>query len=197
MHEPHDTQKVAIIQPGRYGARLGAMEDDVADNDTPDEDDTPRRRRATTRAQAAESLDAPHPMLRFSTDELRAELARRQREIEYLKLQHGALLRQVAELEAKMARLTPGGGGLSRGPRAPRAPRGPRAVPAENTLSLADAIAAAVNVGDVITPAQAGERVLASGYKSNAQRFGVLVATALAKDERFVRVGRGQYRRMR
>jgi hypothetical protein len=195
MSDTHDTPqpKLVIVEPGRHGARLRAAEDDAGENDTGD--DTPRRRRTGARAQAAtELLDSPHPMLRFSTDDLKAELARRQRQVEYLKLQHGALLRQVAEIEAQMARLTPGGQAGST-PRAPRAPRGPRAAPAENAMSLADAIAQAVNIGDVVTPAQAGERVLASGYKSNAQRFGVLVATALAKDERFVRVGRGQYKR--
>ena len=198
MPDPHDTtQKVSFIEPGRHGARLRVSADDADDNDNDTtDDDTPRRRRGLQAHAAAEFLDTPHPMLRFSTDELKAELARRQREVEYLKLQHGALLRQIAELEAKMARLAPGGGGVS-APRAPRVSRGPRATPAENAMSLADAITQAVNVGDVVTPAQAGERVLASGYKSNAQRFGVLVATALAKDQRFVRVGRGQYRRTR
>jgi hypothetical protein len=193
MSDTHDAPPPKlVVEPGTHGARL-RTEDDADEND--ERDDMPRRRRTGTRAQAAaELLDAPHPMLRFSTDELKAELARRQRQVEYLKLQHGALLRQVAEIEAQMARLTPGGQG-SLAPRAPRVPRGPRATPAENTMSLADAIAQAVNVGDVVTPAQAGERVLAAGYKSNAQRFGVLVATALAKDERFERVGRGQYKR--
>jgi hypothetical protein len=101
------------------------------------------------------------------------------RQVEYLKLQHGALLRQIAELEVQIARLSPSGHAPGAGAR--RAPRQTRATPAENAVSLADAIAAAVPVGASVTPAEAARRVLAAGYKSNARRFGVLVATALGR----------------
>jgi hypothetical protein len=184
---PHS--KVTLVETGRHGARLRDAGRDAESTDG--EQAAPRRRRGSARAAAVEELDAPHPMLRFSSDDLKAELARRQRQVEYLKLQHGALLRQVAEIEAQIGRLTPSGSL----PRTTQRARGPRAAPAENALSLADALAQAVAVGDSISPAQAAERVLATGYKSNAQRFGVLVATALAKDGRFERTGRGQYLR--
>ena len=192
---PDETQqpKTAIIEPGASGARLR-----TAGADATTEANEPRRRgpsRAAkaTEAPAGEPDEAPHPLLRFSADDLRAELARRQRQVEYLKLQRGALLRQVAEVEAQIGRLSPSG--RSAGVPGPRAPRARRAPATDNAVSLAEVLAGVVAAGDVVTPAQAAERVLASGYKSNAQRFGVLVATALSKDKRFERLGRGQYRR--
>ncbi len=191
---PDETQqpKVILVASGRDGARVRA-----AGEDAPADEPAESRRTRTGRASAAPDADgdadeAPHPMLRFSTEDLRAELARRQRQVEYLKLQRGALLRQVSEVEAQIARLSPSG----RMPAAsPGVRRAPRARAADNAVSLADAIAGVVAVGEGVTPAQAAERVLAAGYHSNAQRFGVLVATALSKDKRFERLGRGQYRR--
>jgi hypothetical protein len=195
--------KVAIIEPGRHGARLRVSSADTGDETAGDDEPATRRPRDEAPEAADEPTgtvelldeDAPHPLLRFSTEELKVELARRQRQVEYLKLQHGALLRQIAELELQIARLSPSGHAPAAGAR--RAPRQARATPAENAVSLADAIAAAVPLGASVTPAEAARRVLAAGYKSNARRFGVLVATALGKDARFERVGRGEYRRAR
>jgi len=193
--------KVAIIEPGRHGARLRVSQTETSDETPGNDEPATRRSRDDTPESADEPTgtvdlldeEAPHPLLRFSTEELKVELARRQRQVEYLKLQHGALLRQIAELELQIARLSPSGHGAG----ARRAPRQARATPAENSVSLADAIAASVPVGASVTPAEAARRVLATGYKSNARRFGVLVATALGKDARFERVGRGEYRRAR
>lgn len=191
---PEETRQPNVIQvaSGREGARVRANGDNP-----PAADPVPPGRRRTGQPGAAAPADAdadepPHPMLRFSTEDLRAELARRQRQVEYLKLQHGALLRQVSEVEAQIARLSPSGRSPAAGPRAPRTRRAPAT---DNPISLADAIAGVVAVGEDVTPAQAAERVLSAGYRSNAQRFGVLVATALSKDKRFERLGRGRYRR--
>ena len=195
--------KVAIIEPGRHGARV-RVSAVATGGEGPDDDESPSSRPQAVASdrgeEAAGTLDlldeaAPHPLLRFSTEELKVELARRQRQVEYLKLQHGALLRQIAELELQIARISPSGRAPEAGAR--RAPRQARATPAENASSLADAIATAVPLGASVTPAEAARRVLAAGYKSNARRFGVLVATALGKDARFERVGRGEYRRAR
>jgi hypothetical protein len=193
--------KVAIIEPGRHGARLRVSLRDEADAATPAGESAPPLHAEESPASEAEERsvelddEAPHPLLRFSTEELKVELARRQRQVEYLKLQHGALLRQIAELEAQIGRLSPSGRALAAGPR--RTARSTRATPAENPISLADAIADAVPLGECVTPAEAARRVLAAGYRSNAKRFGVLVATALGKDARFERVGRGEYRHAR
>jgi len=189
--------KIAFIQPGRHGARLRVSDegDKTEDEDDDSTEDQAGEDASSERRSDELGEDAPHPLLRFSTEELKVELARRQRQVEYLKLQHGALLRQIAELELQIARLSPSGRTPVAGTR--RAPRAGRAAPAENAISLADAIASAVPVGESVTPAEAARRVMASGYKSNAKRFGVLVATALGKDARFERVGRGEYRRAR
>jgi hypothetical protein len=195
--------KVAIIEPGRHGARVrvsaaatgGEVPDDDASATRHPEAHAPAPGNEPAGTPDLLDEEAPHPLLRFSSEELKVELARRQRQVEYLKLQHGALLRQIAELELQIARLSPSGHAPAAGAR--RAPRQARATPAENSSSLADAIAAAVTLGSSVTPAEAARRVLAAGYKSNARRFGVLVATALGKDARFERVGRGEYRRAR
>ncbi|HEX5009738.1 MAG TPA: hypothetical protein VFY71_05000 [Planctomycetota bacterium] len=195
--------KVAIIEPGRHGARV-RVSAAATGGEAPDDDQPPARRPQAATSDRGEAPtgtidlpdeEPPHPLLRFSTEELKVELARRQRQVEYLKLQHGALLRQIAELELQISRLSPSGHAPAAGSR--RVPRQARATPAENSSSLADAIAAAVPLGASVTPAEAARRVLAAGYKSNARRFGVLVATALGKDARFERVGRGEYRRAR
>lgn len=192
MPDESQQPKVILAASGRDGARLRAAGEDAPEGGEA-EDRRPRTGRAPADPEAdGDAEDAPHPMLRFSTNDLRAELARRQRQVEYLKLQRGALLRQVSEVEAQIARLSPSG----RSPAAsPRAQRTPHARAADNPVSLADALAGVVSVGEGVSPAQAAERVLAAGYHSNAQRFGVLVATALSKDKRFERIGRGQYRR--
>jgi hypothetical protein len=189
--------QVAIIEPGRHGARLRISGPPGPADEAVAEDVAPKKRPRVEAVSTDEpEAEAPHPLLRFTTEDLRVELARRQRQVEYLRLQHGALLRQLAELEAQIGRLSPSGrppiagaAGATRGTR--------RAPPSGNTMSLADALAQAIPVGETITPAQAAERAIEAGYKSNAQRFGVLVATALAKDERFERLGRGRYRRTR
>jgi len=61
---------------------------------------------------------------------------------------------------------------------------------------LADAIAAAVEVRAQITPAEAAELVRSNGYVTNASKFTMTVANALAKDKRFRRLARGVYERI-
>jgi hypothetical protein len=76
----------------------------------------------------------------------------------------------------------------------PRRRRGPRA---RNTVSLGDAIAQAVEVRARITPSEAAELVLSNGYVSTAGNFQMTVANTLAKDERFQRISRGVYERVK
>ena len=64
---------------------------------------------------------------------------------------------------------------------------------AKNKITLPDALVAAVRKGSTVSPADAGKAVKAKGYKTTSKTFGVQVASALAKDKRFKKVGRGQY----
>ena len=140
----------------------------------------------------------------LSTTVLRRELDRRMRGAKKLAAKRDKLARKLASLEIELAGL---GGALPyTGKRRGRPPgrksgRGGRRARAgrklpKNKQSLGDALAAAVRVGSVVSPAEASKRVKASGYKSTAKRFGILVAMRLASDKRFKRKGRGQYERV-
>jgi hypothetical protein len=154
-----------------------------------------------------------HSISQLTTDEILAELDRRERRTrqllsrqEVLRAELSGLEQQLAdigdslpELEAA-ARALPASrasraGAEAAEPAAPRTRRrsGPRA---RNALSLADAIAAAVEVRAQITPAEAAELVRSNGYVTNASKFTMTVANALAKDNRFRRLARGVYERI-
>ncbi len=67
---------------------------------------------------------------------------------------------------------------------------------ARNTVSLREAIALAVEPRALVTPAEAAELLKRNGYRSTAANFATLVGNALARDERFRRLGRGSYERI-
>jgi len=146
-----------------------------------------------------------------STSALRAELARRERGAAKLQKKHSMLSRVLASLEAELAGLgVPGLKRRGRPPGRPSARRGRkpgragrrkagrragRKLP-RNKQSLGDALASAIRPGTVVSPAEAMKRVKATGYKTTAKNFGVVVAIRLANDKRFRRKGRGQYERV-
>jgi hypothetical protein len=153
-----------------------------------------------------------HSITQLTTDEIVAELDRRERRTRQLLARQETLRGELADLDRQLAdigdslpeleaaaRALPAAragraGGQAAAP-APRARRrsGPRA---KNALSLADAIAAAVEVRAQITPAEAAELVRSNGYITNAAKFTMTVANALAKDKRFRRLARGIYERI-
>ena len=67
---------------------------------------------------------------------------------------------------------------------------------ARNDISLGDALAGAMEVRAVVSPAEAAELVRSNGYKTNARNFAMMVSNTLAKDKRFKRISRGQYERV-
>ena len=71
----------------------------------------------------------------------------------------------------------------------------PRAGRVRSGTSLRLAVAGAVQPGETVTPAEVVERLRTNGYPSKAANLGQMVASMLAKDSRFERLGRGQYRR--
>lgn len=136
------------------------------------------------------------------TTDLRKELARRERGARKLRRTRDKLAKALSRLETELDALGGAGRSPRRGSRMMRgqgrrpAKAGPRRRRARNKLTLADALAAAVRAGTVVSPADAAKRVEASGYKSASKTFGIQVATTLAKDKRFKRKGRGQYERV-
>ena len=89
--------------------------------------------------------------------------------------------------------ITVGDGARPAAQRAPAMPRRPRAW---NSVTLADAIAMAVEPGATVSPAEAVQLVLSNGFVTNSKSFNVQVTNALSKDRRFGRIGRGQYERI-
>jgi len=145
----------------------------------------------------------------LTTDEILAELDRRERRMRHLRARQAALQAELAQLEAQLAEVGElramasavsarntgrheDDGASESAPRARRA-GGPRA---RNEVSLADAIAQAVEIRARITPGEAAELVVANGYVTNARNFAMTVATALSKDSRFRRIERGVYERV-
>ena len=132
-----------------------------------------------------------------STDMLRRELERRQRGLASLVARRDAVRAEIAALDAHIRELAdedrrPPRGRHGGGRRSARLAM-PRP---KNAMSLPDAIAIEVDVGQTITPAEAARRVLASGYQTTAKTFTMVVANALSKDKRFKRLGRGKYERV-
>ena len=124
----------------------------------------------------------------ISTADLTAELARRQKGAAKLEERRAKLLAELTGIENELRGL-----GMLDGK--PTRARGKDTRP-KNAVSLPAALADAAEVGAVLTPAEAAELVIANGYVTAGKRFGVQVATALAKHEGFKRVGRGQYERV-
>ena len=158
-------------------------------------------------AEATEE-EAPRPrgtitsLEKLSTDEIIAELDRRERRMRQLRARQASLQAELTEIDGQLAevgrRLAAGLPAVEEAPAAEPAQRAPRrsGPRARNEVSLADAIAQAVEIRARITPAEAAELVRSNGYVTNARNFAMTVATALSKDARFRRIERGVYERV-
>ena len=154
---------------------------------------TPRRRQR--RHQSPGFPWEASPLARFPMDELRAEIDRRHARARVLTAERGRILAQMAELEAQMGFAVRPDRSATPADRPLQATRPPRQRP-RNSVSLADALAMAVEPRATVTPAEAAQLVTSNGYQSSAKNFGMVVANALAKDARFARRSRGQYERI-
>lgn len=126
----------------------------------------------------------------ISTAELNAELVRREKQRGKLEKRLAVLMKEVGEIEAQL-----GGIPKTRGRRGPaKGSTGRRR--AKNDISLADALAQAMEVRAVVSPAEAADYVKKNGYKTTSSNFNMMVSNALAKDPRFKRLSRGQYERI-
>ena len=133
----------------------------------------------------------------LSTTDLQAELARRQKAGRKLEAKRARLVKDLQELDAQLAKLGIAPGTLKDGTgRGPGRPKGKR-TRAKNDIALPDAIAAAMDVGAEASPAEMADLVKKNGYKTTAAKFGMMVSNAMSKDERFKRLGRGVYKRVK
>jgi len=127
---------------------------------------------------------------RVSTTHLQAEIQRREHSLEALQRKRERLADELAEVESELGQL-----GAAPQPQAGAEESGGRER-ARNQIALGDALALAMEVRAVVTPAEAADLVKANGYQSTSKNFNMIVSNALAKDPRFRRIARGQYERI-
>ena len=120
------------------------------------------------------------------TEDLNRELERREKSARELLKRREKLMRELEKIETQLA---------SGGDGEPSALRGGRRR-ARNALSLGDALAQAMEVRAVVSPAEASQLVQANGYRTTSRNFNMMVSNTLAKDSRFKRISRGQYERI-
>lgn len=198
-----------IVTRPRDPSRNGLDDEAAATADPETTGDAPE---ATGDAPDAEARPAhdDSPLASVSTELLRDELDRRERELRRLLAQRGKLGDRLRDLDRRVAELDDGvflGGPSGRlrfglpatptanGPAGPARPAGTDELPLDG-LPLPKAIARIMSIGDTISPREAAERVRNRGYRTTAKNFNTIVTTALSKDKRFRRVGRGRYERI-
>lgn len=114
---------------------------------------------------------------RLPTEELRRELARRQRAAAALLRRRARVAATLQQLDREIAAL--GGAGSRR-------------VRPLNDRPLAEVLRTVLE-GKTLSISDIIEAVRGAGYVSNAANFGTIVRSALAKSSRIKRVGRGLY----
>jgi hypothetical protein len=145
-----------------------------------------------------ESTGARPGLAGIPTALLVREIERRRQRLQAAHVRREKLLAQIATLDAEIRDLDD-----EERPRvrdltvakpkaAPATPRQRRA----SSISLGDALAAAVKIGQVVRPADAARLVRARGYRTTSRAFGADVSRTLARHPGFRRKGRGQYMRV-
>jgi chromosome segregation ATPase len=115
-----------------------------------------------------------------SITELQGEIRRRERRLASLERKRERLAAQLSEVEGEIRDL---GGqlGAEGGGKRPR-----------NTRNLADALADLLS-DQTLSVTEAAAEVQRAGYRTTSPNFRTIVNQTLLKDNRFRRVGRGQY----
>jgi hypothetical protein len=137
----------------------------------------------------------------LTTEDLQRELLRRRQALGRLQARREKLAAELAALDAEIAALGERGNGHV-APPAPIVPGGPRKparmiIPRQkNSVSLAAAMAMAVEPGATVSPTELAGLVKENGYVTTARKFAQVVAQALAKDKHFRRIERGRYERV-
>jgi hypothetical protein len=136
----------------------------------------------------------------ISTAELQAELARRQAQWDELQVRRRALLQQLEEVDRELRGIQNPGSVRQRG-RSADVPVGADALPLPrrwesfDSLPLPEALTRLMSIGEVITPHEAAERLIAKGYGTRTKSLRTRVTQVLAGESRFRRVARGRYER--
>lgn len=128
---------------------------------------------------------------KLTTDELQAELKRREKAAQRLATKRARLLDQIADIDAELASWgyeAVGGPRKRSGARAGGGRKRPR-----NDMNLVDTLAKALK-GKTLGVTEAADAAKKLGYKSSSANFRNIVNQTLLKhDKVFKKVGRGQY----
>ena len=124
-------------------------------------------------------------LVRFSYQELQAEVRRRQRSAGNLERRRDKMLVKLRRLEQQIREF---GGELPGNSARPARSNGR----ARNSMTLADALGKALK-GKTMSVTEAADAVKRAGYRTKSNSFRTQVNIALIKSEMFKRVGRGQY----
>jgi hypothetical protein len=129
-------------------------------------------------------------LAKVSVEDLKKEIARRQRKLPELIVARDALNCQIAELEGLGgAKAT----AVARRKKPGRKKAGRRAMKPARAGSLISALMDALGANGKLTVAEAADAVQAAGYKSKSKAFKKVVGITLSTDKRFRRVRRGVY----
>jgi hypothetical protein len=145
-----------------------------------------------------ESAGARPGLAGVPTTLLVREIERRRQRLQAAHVRREKLLAQIAALDAEIRDLDDEERPRVRDLTAAKAKAAP-AIPRQRqagSISLGDALAAAVKTGQVVSPADAARLVMARGYRTTSRSFGADVSRALARHGGFRREGRGQYVRV-
>ncbi|MEM1330333.1 MAG: hypothetical protein AAGG07_07215 [Planctomycetota bacterium] len=116
----------------------------------------------------------------MSTEQLRAELNRRGRQVTSLERKRDRLYAQLEDVEAQLAEFGPiagGGAGRKR---------------ARNSMTLEEALHGVLD-GTIMGVSEAADAVQAAGYNTTAANFRTIVNQTLIRSKQFKKVARGQY----
>ncbi len=128
-------------------------------------------------------------LAKVSAEDLKKEVARRQRKLPTLIAARDALNCQIAELES-LGAVKPT---VKRRKKPGRRKAARRVVKPAREGSLSSTLAKAIEAKGKLTIAEAAKAVLAAGYKSKSNDFRNMVSITLSQDKRFRRVRRGVY----
>ena len=135
------------------------------------------------------------PLSEFSVAELLAEVDARRARASSLERERLRVRKEMTDIEFELEAMGITVDLVSNSPPKP-AVSAQRQSRARNSVTLADAIAMAVEPRAVVSPAEVAKLVLSNGFVTNSKSFNVQVTNALSKDRRFRRIGRGQYERI-
>lgn len=117
-----------------------------------------------------------------STEELKSEIRKRERQLNSLLKRRDKLTQQLEEVNAEILEM---GGAAGVLPDAGRKRH-------KNDANLADALAKLL-AKKTMSVTKAAEQVQEAGYKTTSPNFRTIVNQTLLRDKRFKRVSRGQY----